>query len=292
VTPPTTAADEPYTTQFKSSNHRIAVIRFPVTSGTSARRHLLYFAALDRFHGCYRINARLARCDCDTLCHMAQRRSVASLPSYRAVPTRLRVDATRRSITAAAVHAFRMKGYSATTMSTIAALAQVSPRTLYRYYGNKSELFAATIAEATEDFLHRLSIDIHQTSLRAAVISAFEGAEFELNNESREMMRIASADEKVWHHFLAATTGMQPALAGILRAAAPESSVDSELAWDIRAGALLGAIATAYRQWATVAGSELSHLVAAAVDLVLPAISSASRGGYPDAPTSISVIAT
>jgi AcrR family transcriptional regulator len=216
----------------------------------------------------------VAVCAYDRLCHVARRRSVASLPSYRAVPTRERVEVTRRTITAAAVHAFRLRGYSATTMSTVAALARVSPRTLYRYFGSKSELFAATIAEATADFLHQLSAEIHKAPLREAIIIAFEHAEIELNQESREMMRLASADEEVWRYFLGATTRMQPALAATLRTGAPTTSPDGELLWEVRAGVLLGAIATAYRQWAAIPGSELADMVAAAVDVVMPAITS------------------
>jgi AcrR family transcriptional regulator len=179
---------------------------------------------------------------------------------------------TRRTITAAAVHAFRVRGYSATTMSTVAAVAKVSPRTVYRYFGSKSELFAATVADATADFLHKLTLEIRREPLRNAIINAFEGAEIEVNKESREMMRIASADEKVWRYFLGATTRMQPTLAKTLRAASPETSSDAEVLWEVRAGALLGAISTAYRQWAAIPGSDLAGLVTAAVDVVLPAL--------------------
>lgn len=68
---------------------------------------------------------------------------------------------------------------------------------------------------------------------------------------------------------------MQPALAATLRAAA---MIDERAApsaaepwfWDVRAGALFGAISTAYRRWAATPGSELSELVATAIEVVLP----------------------
>jgi AcrR family transcriptional regulator len=212
---------------------------------------------------------------CGTLRQMARRRSSASLPSYRAVPTQERIETTRRDIIAAAVHAFRLRGYAATKMSTVAAIAGVSPRTLYRYFGSKSELFAATVEESTENFLKQISERITLFPLRDAIIDGVKCADIELNGESREMMRLAAADEKAWRYFLGATNRLQPTLARALRAAAQRAEVaehsdDEALFWDVRAAALLGAITTAYRRWATTPGSELSSLIATAVDAVLP----------------------
>lgn len=220
---------------------------------------------------------RVAARACDTLRHVSRRRSTPSLPSYEAVPAHERAERTRRTITAAAVHAFRVRGYAATTMSTVAAIAKVSPRTLYRYFGSKSELFAATIAEATADFIEHLSTRIHIVPLRYAIIVAFENTDIEVHEETREMMRLASADEEVWRYFLGAVNRMQPQLAATLRGAAvtddrKAAMVDESLLWDVRAATLLAAISTAYRRWATMPGSELAQLVAAAVDVVMPSL--------------------
>jgi AcrR family transcriptional regulator len=162
-------------------------------------------------------------------------------------------------------------------MSTVAALARVSPRTLYRYFGSKGELFAATIAESTADFLEQLSLQIRTAPLREAILAALEHADIELNEESREMMRRASADEKAWRYFLGATSRMQPTTAATLRSAVAseqpaEPSADDTLLWDVRASALLAAIASAYRRWAATPGSELADLEATAIDVVLPII--------------------
>ena len=232
----------------------------------------------------------MARGVCDTLRHVASRRSTASLPSYRAVPTRQRIETTHREIIAAAVHAFRVRGYGATKMSTVAAIAGVSPRTLYRYFGSKSELFAATVEESTAKFLHELSEKVNTSPLRDAIIEAIEDADIELNGESREMMRLAAADEKAWRYFLGATNRVQPTLAAALRAATePEPPADppaeNPFFWDVRASALLGAITTAYRRWATTPGSDLSGLIATAVDAVLPVIVSGRR--HPPSPDAL-----
>ena len=69
---------------------------------------------------------------------------------------------------------------------------------------------------------------------------------------------------------------MQSTLAAALRSAAGQDEgggrTDEQLVWEVRASALLGAISTAYRQWATSPGSELSDLIAVAVEVVLPAV--------------------
>jgi AcrR family transcriptional regulator len=180
-------------------------------------------------------------------------------------------------------------------MPTVAALAKVSPRTLYRYFGSKSELFVATIAEANADFLEQLAIQIRIAPLREAIIVAFEHAEIELNEESREMMRLAAADEEVWRYFLGATSRMLPTTAATLRAAAThdlpaEPTSDDTLLWDVKANALLGALAAAYRHWAATPGSDLSTLVAAAVDVVLPSITAPRLHPSPPMPIPRTVI--
>lgn len=96
------------------------------------------------------------------------------------------------------------------------------------------------------------------------------------------MMRLAASDEIAWRCFLGAASRTEPQLAAALRASAepstPHEASDDELwLWDVRASALLGAIAAAYRRWATTPGSELSDLAAAAVDTVLPVFASAQR---------------
>jgi AcrR family transcriptional regulator len=224
---------------------------------------------------------RVAVSVCGTLRHVSRRRASASLPSYRAVPTRERVALTHREIVAAAVHAFRVRGYPGTTMATVAAVAGVSPRTLYRYFGSKSELFAATIVAVATDFLDQLSVGIHELPLLDAILNAFERTNGEMDEEIREMMRIASNDEEVWRYFLGATNRLQPALAVTLKAAAGATGACSpaeDLVWDVRSSALLGAIATAYRLWATTTDLELSDLIGTAVATVLPSLTASGAG--------------
>jgi AcrR family transcriptional regulator len=185
--------------------------------------------------------------------------------------------ATRSAIIDASIHAFRVNGYSATKIESVAALAGISPRTLYRYFGSKSELFAATIAEAAIKFVEQLSETVYHSSLNGAILEAVERTTGGLNKETLEMMRLTSIDEEVWRYFLAATSRVQPALATTLRHAAGKASPGSappvdELVWDVRAGVVLAAIGTAYRRWAMTPDSRLSKFVTIAVDTVLPSL--------------------
>jgi AcrR family transcriptional regulator len=111
------------------------------------------------------------------------------------------METTHGDIVAAAIRAFRVRGYAETKMSTIAAIAGVSPRALYRHFGGESELFAATVEESTERLFQQLSKFIHNLPLRKALITAVHDADIELNGENREMLRLAEADEKVWRYF-------------------------------------------------------------------------------------------
>lgn len=64
-------------------------------------------------------------------------------------PTRL-TDRKRSAILAAAVEQFRVHGYETASMDGIAALAEVSKRTVYNHFASKEELFAETVMQMFE----------------------------------------------------------------------------------------------------------------------------------------------
>lgn len=72
-----------------------------------------------------------------------------------------RSERKRGAVLEAATSLFLAKGYDGTTMDEVAALAAVSKPTLYRYFADKEQLYAAIVAATTDniDGLLRLVAD-------------------------------------------------------------------------------------------------------------------------------------
>ena len=192
------------------------------------------------------------------------------LPTYRPVPAEQRAEQTRGAIVDAATTAFQFHGYSGTTMGAVAALAGVSPRTLYRHYGSKSALLVATIAVGAADFLEQLAEYIQRWPLRRSILTAFTHAVIEVSEESRALLHLATTDDEANRHWLATSQRMLPALSASLRAAADAEPGSDPLIWDVRAAALIAALNVGYRRWAATPGSDLLAVITEAVDTVLP----------------------
>ena len=63
----------------------------------------------------------------------------------------------RQQIESAAIKLFDEKGFELTTIEEIAALALVSPATVYNYFGNKGEVLLAIVAHGEEGTRDRLT---------------------------------------------------------------------------------------------------------------------------------------
>ena len=72
-------------------------------------------------------------------------------------PTRL-TDRKRSAILAAAAEQFRVHGYEAASMDAIAALAEVSKRTVYNHFSSKEELFGETVMQMFESSAGELEL--------------------------------------------------------------------------------------------------------------------------------------
>ncbi len=155
-------------------------------------------------------------------------------------------------------------------MEAVAALAGVSPRTLYRHYGSKSALLVATIAVGAADFLEQLAEYVQRWPLRRSILTAFTHAVIEVSEESRALLHLATTDDEANRHWLATSQRMLPALAAILRAAAGAEPGTDPVAWDVRASALLNAFNVGYQSWAATPESDLLTVITGAVDTVLP----------------------
>jgi AcrR family transcriptional regulator len=64
---------------------------------------------------------------------------------------------TRRAIAAAALRLFDERGYEETTISDIAAVAEVSPRTFFSYFPSKDDVVFAEMDERLADMRERLA---------------------------------------------------------------------------------------------------------------------------------------
>ena len=75
-------------------------------------------------------------------------------------------DLKRKAIITAAAAEFRANGFEATSMDRIAAVAEVSKRTVYNHFPSKEELFAETIVQlfeasaAQQDLAYRSDVDV------------------------------------------------------------------------------------------------------------------------------------
>ncbi|MBV9453118.1 MAG: TetR/AcrR family transcriptional regulator [Rubrobacter sp.] len=96
------------------------------------------------------------------------------MPAQRSETSRKRED-----IQVAAQRLFLQSGFSKTSMDAIAAEANVSKQTVYRYYGSKSQLFSGVLGQMAE----RLQADLLElqpqssltpTKLRATLITVAE----------------------------------------------------------------------------------------------------------------------
>mgnify|MGYP004536415145 FL=1 len=85
-------------------------------------------------------------------------------------PTRL-TDRKRSAILAAAAEQFRVHGYETASMDAIAALAEVSKRTVYNHFASKEELFAETVMQMFESSAGQLELGYQpERSLREQLV--------------------------------------------------------------------------------------------------------------------------
>lgn len=92
---------------------------------------------------------------------------------------------TRRAILAAAVPQFADHGFRGTTLAAVAHEAGITPTALYRYFGDKDELFAAAVDADAEDLV---------ALARAALDSGAGGTLFDLLGAVTDGLAVAVQD--------------------------------------------------------------------------------------------------
>jgi AcrR family transcriptional regulator len=82
---------------------------------------------------------------------------------------RVKTDAKRRAILAAAAEVFRESGFAGATMAAVSERAGASKATVYRYFNSKDDLFVTLMMEAVLEHANRVfdtlrpSDDLRQT---------------------------------------------------------------------------------------------------------------------------------
>jgi AcrR family transcriptional regulator len=101
-------------------------------------------------------------------------------------------DETRRIIYEVARHEFAAGGYAATSMETVARLAGVSTKTLYRLIPNKAALFEGMVSDRLARFVYEVKLQTgDHTDIEAALCAALMAcADLALDEEVIAIQRI------------------------------------------------------------------------------------------------------
>jgi AcrR family transcriptional regulator len=184
---------------------------------------------------------------------------------------------TRAAIRSEAFRLFREKGYTATTVEQIAAAAEVSTTTFFRYFAAKEDLVLRDRfdPEALEDFRGRLETLDPVAALR----STMAAAHFRLSEEeaelAREGTRLALAVPELRARMLDKFFHTAHAFAKIM--AEHGGRVQDEFAVKTFAGAMVGVMMTVMNEAAERPGSDIATLM----DEALAHLESRFGAGYP-----------
>ncbi|QOL26803.1 TetR/AcrR family transcriptional regulator [Thalassotalea sp. LPB0316] len=125
-------------------------------------------------------------------------------------------EVKRKQILDAATQLFTENGYVETSMDTIAKLANVSKQTVYSHFGNKEELFSASIEQKC------IAYDLSQMSFQPDD----DLAEFLLELATRFFDLISSKEAMAVHKICAYESASYPELSELFYRAGPEPLVN------------------------------------------------------------------
>jgi len=194
--------------------------------------------------------------------------------------------AKRAAIARAALEIFVRDGYTRASVDAIAAASGISKRTIYDYYGDKRQLFAATLRETTagharefQDLLGRTLADVTDLDLNVALTRL--GVEFAIgiarSDERAAVMRLLIAESAHFPDLLAPPAGdtVQSVLADRLSELADRGLL--EIPDPMEAAEFFGLLVTGrvnYRSWygaRPLPDAEIADLVAGGVRVFLRA---------------------
>lgn len=176
---------------------------------------------------------------------------------------------TRAAIQRHALHLFDEQGYAATTMEQIAAAADVSPSTLYRYFPTKEDLvladdydpMLAAAFEAQPPDMGPLEAFRAAVSATLASLPAEERADFRLKIE------LTFTTPEVRARALNEMLETSDVIVGLFAARTHRDPHDFALR--VMAGMVIGAMLAAQQQWLTQPDRDLMEVFDEALDYVI-----------------------
>jgi AcrR family transcriptional regulator len=160
-------------------------------------------------------------------------------------------DATRRAIGDAAWELFESKGYANTTVSEIAARADVAPRTFFRYFPNKEAVLFPEmdrmLAELRTTFLARPADEPVLVSLAEAMNALSAEITEDRRRQQERFLLLKAAGLDPNPAFFAARLAAE--VAEMVRARGPADDPDLEVRAKLAAGAIALVARTAHEHW-------------------------------------------
>ena len=162
--------------------------------------------------------------------------------------TRQRVR-TREAIVAAGVRLFVERGFDETTVADIAAEAEVSPATVFRYFGTKEALLFANHEAEQQQLCDAVRRHGHLPDRRAVMAAAVLDVAGEMRPDDEQYVariRVIAGSPVLLGAALRTRAAWEAAAAEQL---AQASSREPDLSDRVAAGAAVGALHAAVREW-------------------------------------------
>ncbi|MFJ9209440.1 TetR-family transcriptional regulator [Streptomyces sp. L-9-10] len=183
---------------------------------------------------------------------------------------------TRRALMEAATDLFERKGFHATSLEDIAAVVNVSPRTLTRYFGSKEGVILGYEDDDNATLLRELAArpaaESPLKAMRAATLAVLDGSSGEDGERYLRVQRLILANPPLLAKSLERTTEHSYVLAGVL-AGRMGVDPDADMYPRLVVGVIGAAVQTAKERWLRVPGKpaeQLPDLVREALDLLEP----------------------
>lgn len=197
--------------------------------------------------------------------------------------TERRMARTRRELATAASRLFASKGYEETTIEEIAAAAEVSPRTFYRYFAHKEGVVVALAQFGIDDVIgglrRRPAREPLQRALAGALIAPIE-EQASSEEEVRTFFLMLARTPALRARWREEVYARQDAFAQALAERLPALAA-SPLQGRVAAAALLAAISAAFDAWAegAIGGGLRATLERAIAMLMRPLLPAAGQTG-------------